>query len=42
MLKGLPRTKSGIKIRDLLIEYAAKISAPIDIKVEGKRMNLLR
>jgi len=42
MLKGLPRTESGIKIRDLLIEYAAKITAPIDVSVEGKRMNLLR
>lgn len=40
MLKGLPRTDSGIKIRDLLIEYAAKATAPIDIKVDGKRMNL--
>lgn len=42
MLKGLPQTESGIKIRDLLIEYAAKLTAPIDVSVEGKRMNLLR
>jgi len=40
MLKGLPLTDSGIKIRDLLIEYAAKATAPINIKVEGKRMKL--
>ncbi|WP_020571821.1 5'-nucleotidase C-terminal domain-containing protein [Neolewinella persica] len=40
MLKELPKIKSGLLIRDLLIEYAEKITDPISIKVEGKRMKL--
>jgi 2',3'-cyclic-nucleotide 2'-phosphodiesterase (5'-nucleotidase family) len=40
MLKQLPKIKSGLLIRDLLIEYAEKITSPISIKVEGKRMKL--
>jgi 2',3'-cyclic-nucleotide 2'-phosphodiesterase (5'-nucleotidase family) len=40
MLKALPKIKSGLLIRDLLIEYADKITAPISVKVEGKRMKL--
>ena len=40
MLKKLPKIKSGLLVRDLLIEYADKLTAPISVKVEGKRMKL--
>jgi 2',3'-cyclic-nucleotide 2'-phosphodiesterase (5'-nucleotidase family) len=40
MLKQLPKIKSGLLVRDLLIEYAGKITSPISVKVEGKRMKL--
>ncbi|MFK8165034.1 MAG: 5'-nucleotidase C-terminal domain-containing protein [Lewinella sp.] len=40
MLKPLPKIKSGLLIRDLLIEYAEKTTVPISVKVEGKRMKL--
>jgi 2',3'-cyclic-nucleotide 2'-phosphodiesterase (5'-nucleotidase family) len=40
MLKQLPKINSGLLIRDLLIEYASKLTAPISVKVEGKRMKL--
>lgn len=40
MLKEKARIDSGLLIRDLLVEYAGKITQPIDVKVEGKRMRL--
>ncbi|TXF91685.1 hypothetical protein FUA23_00435 [Neolewinella aurantiaca] len=40
MLKDKERTDSGLLIRDLLIEYAGKISEPINVVVEGRRMRL--
>lgn len=40
MLKDKARTDSGLLIRDLLLEYAGKITEPIDVKVEDKRMKL--
>lgn len=40
MLKGKARTESGLMIRDLLVEYAGKITAPIDVKVAGRRMRI--
>ncbi len=40
MVKGKPQIASNEKVRDLLIEYAAKATAPISIKAEGKRMSL--
>lgn len=40
MLKDLPKIKSGLLIRDLLIEYAGRSTAPISVRTEGKRMKL--
>lgn len=40
MLKGKARTESGLMIRDLLVEYAGKITEPIDVRVEMKRMRI--
>lgn len=40
MLKGLPQIKTGLLIRDLLIEYAGKAGGAIDVTSEGKRMKL--
>ncbi len=40
MVKGKPYQKTGVLIRDLLIDYAARSAGPIDVKTEGKRMNL--
>jgi 2',3'-cyclic-nucleotide 2'-phosphodiesterase (5'-nucleotidase family) len=40
MLKDKPKIKSGLLIRDLLVEYAGKITQPIEVRVEGRRMRL--
>ncbi len=40
MVKGKPYQKTGVLIRDLLIDYAARSSGPIDVNVTGKRMNI--
>jgi len=40
MLKDKPKIKSGLLIRDLLVEYAGKITQPIDVRVELRRMKL--
>jgi 2',3'-cyclic-nucleotide 2'-phosphodiesterase (5'-nucleotidase family) len=42
MLPGKTRDDSGLLIRDLLIEYAGKATGPINVKTEGKRMNIKR
>ncbi|MEM1359006.1 MAG: 5'-nucleotidase [Bacteroidota bacterium] len=40
MLKDKPQLASNWLMRDLLIEYAGKITSPIDVKATGKRMNI--
>ncbi len=40
MLVGKPQTKSGLLVRDLLIEYAAKSGGPIDVRSTGSRIKL--
>jgi len=40
MVKGKPQIASNERVRDLLIEFAAKATAPISVKAEGKRMSL--
>lgn len=40
MLKGRPQLKTGLLIRDLLVEYAAKAANPIDVKAAGTRFKL--
>lgn len=40
MLVGKPPVKSGLLVRDLLIEYAAKAEGPIDVRPDGSRMRL--
>lgn len=40
MVKGKPQLKCGEKVRDLLIEYAAKATAPISVVADGSRMSL--
>jgi 2',3'-cyclic-nucleotide 2'-phosphodiesterase (5'-nucleotidase family) len=40
MVKDKPQIKSNKLIRDLLLEYAAKATAPISVEVKGERMKL--
>ena len=40
MLVGKPQYGSGHKIRDLLIDYAGRATAPIEVRSEGRRVKL--
>ncbi|MBC6993416.1 5'-nucleotidase C-terminal domain-containing protein [Neolewinella lacunae] len=40
MVKGKPQTSTNLLIRDLLITYAARATAPIEVEATGDRMKL--
>ncbi|OAV44904.1 5'-nucleotidase C-terminal domain-containing protein [Lewinella sp. 4G2] len=40
MLKGIPQIETGYFLRDVLIDFAGRSTAPIDVKSTGERMKL--